>query len=333
MSRAARWGALFSPVLLPVIVRLFPRLARLYRRHVFLPLAGLLSRCAGLVPFPLAGLVSLALLCAFALRAKNALKNAAGRRRLLDMTGALAALFALLWTPLYACPALPAVDLSTGELADLCLELIEDANALLPAYEASDRSNLMEEAARFMSAETGLALSPAKFTRFPRLFNALGIAGLYFPLTAEALVNPDDLDGTLPFTVCHELAHRAGYAREDEANYIAYRASRDASPLFRFSADFSMLLYGMELLHGADRPLWEHCLDRMSEELYALFVRANGLMTAQVSATRRKQQEISDVFLKIGGQSAGVASYHRALFLIAAESQLSAGTSENVLPG
>ena len=65
-----------------------------------------------------------------------------------------------------------------------------------------------------MCDQTLLPLVPAKWTRFPALFSALGIAGLYFPFTGEAIVNGDDLPDTLPFTICHELAHQAGFARE-----------------------------------------------------------------------------------------------------------------------
>ena len=48
------------------------------------------------------------------------------------------------------------------------------------------------------------------------------ISGVYTFFTGEANINTNFPDYTLPFTAAHELAHQRGFAREDEANFIAF---------------------------------------------------------------------------------------------------------------
>jgi hypothetical protein len=48
------------------------------------------------------------------------------------------------------------------------------------------------------------------------------ISGVYTFFTGEANLNTNFPDYTLPFTAAHELAHQRGFAREDEANFIAF---------------------------------------------------------------------------------------------------------------
>ena len=48
------------------------------------------------------------------------------------------------------------------------------------------------------------------------------ITGVYTFFTGEANLNTNFPDYTLPFTAAHELAHQRGFAREDEANFIAF---------------------------------------------------------------------------------------------------------------
>ena len=49
----------------------------------------------------------------------------------------------------------------------------------------------------------------------------LNIAGIFSPFTVEAHVNAHEGDVLLAATAAHEAAHLRGFAREDEANFIA----------------------------------------------------------------------------------------------------------------
>lgn len=64
------------------------------------------------------------------------------------------------------------------------------------------------------------------------LFRYVGTTGMYFPYAMEATISPQLSYIDTAFTGCHELSHLKGVMREDEANYIAYRACRDADSAF-----------------------------------------------------------------------------------------------------
>ena len=55
-----------------------------------------------------------------------------------------------------------------------------------------------------------------------------GILGYYNPFTAEAQYNAELPATYLPFTFAHESAHQLGYAREQEANFIAYLVGKNS---------------------------------------------------------------------------------------------------------
>ena len=78
-----------------------------------------------------------------------------------------------------------------------------------------------------------------------------GISGIYFPFTGEANVNVDIPHSLLPATTCHEMAHQRGFAREDEANYIAWiTCSSNDNPEFKYSGTLLALIHSMNAQIG-----------------------------------------------------------------------------------
>ena len=68
--------------------------------------------------------------------------------------------------------------------------------------------------------------------------------GYYFPFSMEANYNAIMCKINMPVTMCHELSHLKGIIREDEANFIGYRACVDAEDdFFRYSAYLSVISY------------------------------------------------------------------------------------------
>nr|WP_262920942.1 DUF3810 domain-containing protein [Elizabethkingia meningoseptica] len=56
-----------------------------------------------------------------------------------------------------------------------------------------------------------------------------GILGYYNPFTSESQYNPKLPDTYTPFTLAHETAHQIGFAREEEANFIAFIIGENSS--------------------------------------------------------------------------------------------------------
>ena len=59
---------------------------------------------------------------------------------------------------------------------------------------------------------------PVKKLGWADMYSSMGITGVTFGLTGEACVNPQIPGVSLPFTMCHEMAHRMCIAPERDAN-------------------------------------------------------------------------------------------------------------------
>ncbi len=80
---------------------------------------------------------------------------------------------------------------------------------------------------------------------FSNVATWLDIRGIYIPYTGEATYNARVPDCDLPFTLAHFKAHQRGYAREDEANFIAYVVCiKSTEPYVRYSG----YLHGLKVL-------------------------------------------------------------------------------------
>jgi len=151
------------------------------------------------------------------------------------------------------------------------------------------------------------------------LMSSMGIAGIYSPFTAEAHVNAQVPDTQVAFVTAHEVAHGRGFAREDEANFIAYlvcRASLQAR--VRYSGSLQALDYARAALARADlgraRELEGTTAEGVRSDLsrQAQFWRSKQTVLWGLSASA------NDAYLKSQGQTAGVASYGRMVDLLLA---------------
>lgn len=70
-----------------------------------------------------------------------------------------------------------------------------------------------------------LSVKPSLYNN---LMNYTGILGYYNPFTAESQYNPNLPSTQLPFTLAHEMSHQLGFAREQEASFIAYLCAKNS---------------------------------------------------------------------------------------------------------
>ena len=85
---------------------------------------------------------------------------------------------------------------------------------------------------------------PVKKLGWADMYSSMGITGVTFGLTGEACVNPQIPGVSLPFTMCHEMAHRMCIAPERDANFAAFlAASVHSDPEFQYSAYFMAFRY------------------------------------------------------------------------------------------
>jgi hypothetical protein len=152
-----------------------------------------------------------------------------------------------------------------------------------------------------------------------KLMSYAGITGIYFPITAEANINTDVTDAEIPFTICHELSHQLGYAREDEANFIAWITCA-YSPFedYRYSGAVMALINLLNSLQSRDAAAWGRirgmCSPAVNRDLNAMgqYWRLYEGPVSEISET------INDSFLRANRQDDGVQSYGRMVDLVIA---------------
>ena len=85
---------------------------------------------------------------------------------------------------------------------------------------------------------------PVKDLGWADMYTSMGIAGVTMPLTGEAAVNPNTHAVSLPWTICHEMAHRMCIAPERDANLAAFLACRaNSDTIYQYSGYFMAFRY------------------------------------------------------------------------------------------
>jgi len=95
-----------------------------------------------------------------------------------------------------------------------------------------------------------ISVKPSLYKGF---MNYTGILGYYNPFTAESQFNPNLPATNIPFTLAHEMSHQLGYAREQEASFIAYLCAKNTNNI---DLQYSTQLYVLKsLLRALSRNL------------------------------------------------------------------------------
>ena len=137
------------------------------------------------------------------------------------------------------------------------------------------------------------------------------ITGIYTFFTGESNLNINFPDYSLPFTAAHELAHQRGFAREKEANFIAFLVCiHSDQPYTRYSGYVNLVEYLSNALYSADKALWE-------ETFYTLDTRIRYEMQAYNEFYEKYKDNkaadisnaVNDTYLKVQGQTEGTKSY------------------------
>lgn len=145
-------------------------------------------------------------------------------------------------------------------------------------------------------------------TWFP--MSLMGYTGVFITFTAESSVNPDTFTASLPFTMCHEVAHRCTIAAEDEANFAAFLACEvSENPNFLYSGYYSAFIYCYNALYRTDKTaalaLWneEHALLKIDCNA------ANVHYDQYEGKVQDVAQKVNDTYLKAFSEESGVQSY------------------------
>ena len=161
--------------------------------------------------------------------------------------------------------------------------------------------------------------APVKKLLVDEAFSYMGITGIFVPFTGESGVNLDAYNASVPYTMCHELAHRLTVAPEDEANFCAFLACiENDDPAFQYSAWYSAFVYTYNALHRVDREAAYAIWDTMSERLRQDCRNANDHYDKYEGEVQEAAQKVNDTYLKVFKEESGIQSYGEVADLLIA---------------
>jgi len=156
---------------------------------------------------------------------------------------------------------------------------------------------------------------PVKKLGWADMYSSMGITGVTMGLTGEAAVNPQIPDVTLPFTMCHEMAHRMSIANERDANFGAFLACMANEDIqYRYSGYFMAYRYCYNALVNANTMASSAAAARIASEASSQ-LQQDMKYYSQFFSSRRDEKatefanNVNDTYLKTSGDEAGVASY------------------------
>lgn len=324
-----KWAILIGLALLVRLVSLFPAYVEAYYSSGLYPLTSALQRAlTGWLPFSLGDVLYLLfgvwLLRWIFLFFKGEEKG--GRWKMvssfIQVVLCIYILFNVLWglnynrlSPARQFGLAVADSLGPTDLRDISAILMERTNQYRPARiisesEARNLAKPLFQGGGFPKVRP----SSIKASLFGKLGNYIGYSGYYNPFSGEAQVNTAIPDFLIPFVACHEIAHQAGYAKENEANFVGFLAARrSADSSMRYSAYFSMFLYANGQLRRLDsaaaRQNMEQLLPAVRKDVQAY----REYLTSYDNPLGDAVDAFYNQFLRMNQQPAGMATYSRVV--------------------
>lgn len=224
---------------------------------------------------------------------------------------------------------------STEELAELCEDLIGDANILRDQL-AEDESGVLvlpysrqelfqnvTDAYLAYGEDTGMftgVYSNPKPVFLSKPMSYTEITGIYIPFTVEANVNVNIMPMSLASTATHEGAHQRGIAREDEANFMAYLVCRDYGDTYmQYSGTMLALIHSMNALAGSDIDMFYDLALGYSDAIRRDLTAHREFWAQYEGKAAEVAEEVNNAYLVSNNQEDGVKSYGRMVDLLLAE--------------
>jgi hypothetical protein len=192
-------------------------------------------------------------------------------------------------------------------------------------YEMDQNSKLFQKAiAVYWGAEKSYPFLKYTYPSFkPSLYSGIGqyigFTGYYNPFSGEAQIKTSIPVFLKPFVAAHEIAHQLGYAKENEANFVAFLASRESGDVhFLYSTYYNVYQYAYREMVYRDSTLGS----AFKKKLHPQVVRDNETLKAYFISTRNRLEPLFarfyNQYLKWNRQESGLKSYNEVVALLIA---------------
>lgn len=145
---------------------------------------------------------------------------------------------------------------------------------------------------------------------FSRLMDMAGLTGIYTAYTGEMNINVNTPDTSLPFTLCHECAHRTTVTQEADANFVAFLACiHSDSEKYRYSGYYSAFIYCYNAIAKVDKGTQKILWNGMNDQLKTDVLSANAHYAEFDKPVKKAAQKANDSYLKSFNQPTGLSNY------------------------
>ncbi|MEX2272473.1 MAG: DUF3810 family protein [Vicinamibacterales bacterium] len=311
-----------------------PLIERWYSRGVYPAWQRGATTASNFAPFAMFDLLLLAaaiLLLLIAARARRARSWRYAASRLLLLAGVTGLWFQLAWGLNYRrLPIAETMGLTTTAGSDAALERFATAAADAAAASADqlDRENpltpsrvLADMTTGFLRAQQKAGLSTfaragrPKRSLFDFYFQWTAIDGVTNPLIPETILVSGLTPAEVYVTAAHEWAHLAGYASEDEANFVGWLACLEAGAGAQYNAWLFALMKAAGAAPERQRRAWlARAGPIVAQDLAAIRAR----LQRSSPALRHAASTAYDQFLRANRVEGGIRSYDEVLQLMLA---------------
>jgi hypothetical protein len=221
-----------------------------------------------------------------------------------------------------------------AQMDSLSLDLIGTMNSTRLKISNSDINNLKFDRLASLSKQEYAQIQGVypflnyhypsiKKAAFPIWGDYFGYTAFYQPITGEAIIRGDLPILTMPFTICHEMAHQLGYASESEANFIAYVIGVESkNPIFNYATQLQLFTYAQQahlkaIAQRGDQKMFMNIIERnkklMSPKVLADRKIIRNFFTIKQALQFPGSAQAYDQFLQWNHQKNGIQSYNDVL--------------------
>ena len=151
--------------------------------------------------------------------------------------------------------------------------------------------------------------------RYP--LSIMGYSGYLNPITNEAHIN-----GMVPrhrwsVISCHEQAHQLGFAKENEANFLAVMATLDNKDLyFQYSGSIFALRYSINDVYRRDEELGKKLREKIHPGIFKTYKASRDFWNEMDNPLEPVFELFYSNYLKANNQPAGLKSYSYMVALL-----------------
>ncbi len=145
----------------------------------------------------------------------------------------------------------------------------------------------------------------------------MGFSGYLNPITNEAQVNALILDYKSPTTSCHEEAHQLGFAKENEANFIAAIATMEYENLYyQYSGTTFALKFCLNDLYFKDEEKAICLIEKLRPGIRMNYREVNEFWDRYENPLEPIFKTTYDNYLKANNQPKGIETYSYVVALL-----------------